>query len=51
MLYDVQQVKRKYFWSVEMTSGKRNASGVSRGGKGVTMRRLLATAITNEASV
>jgi hypothetical protein len=32
-------------------SAKENASGVSRGGKGVTMRRLLATAITNEASV
>jgi len=32
-------------------STKENAPGVSRGGKGVTMRRLLATAITNGLSV
>ena len=34
-----------------MTSAKRNAPGVSRGGEGIVMETLLATAITNEHSV
>jgi hypothetical protein len=47
----MQHVKQKIFVEQEMTSGKRNAPGVSRGGKRVYMRRLLATAITNGVSV